>query len=49
MNDGYGLGSEGYGLGKSSEGIGYAKEGWDGKVIPTEPNALSDYLKGISL
>ena len=26
-----------------------AKEGWDGKIIPTEPNALSDYLKGISL
>jgi hypothetical protein len=26
-----------------------ARESWDGKVIPTEPNALSDYLKGISL
>ena len=24
-------------------------EGWDGKIIPTEPNALSDYLKGVSL
>ena len=24
-------------------------EGWDGKIIPTEPNTLSDYLKGISL
>ena len=24
-------------------------EGLDGKVIPTQPNALSDYLKGISL
>ena len=24
-------------------------EGWDGKIIPTEPNALSDYLKSISL
>ena len=24
-------------------------KGWDGKIIPTEPNALSDYLKGISL
>ena len=24
-------------------------ESWDGKIIPTEPNALSDYLKGISL
>ena len=24
-------------------------EGLDGKIIPTEPNALSDYLKGISL
>ena len=24
-------------------------EGWDGKIIPTEPNALSAYLKGISL
>ena len=26
-----------------------AKEGWDLKNVPTEPNALSDYLKGISL
>lgn len=25
------------------------KEGLDGKLIPTEQNALSDYLKGISL
>ena len=33
---------EGYGLGKQLES-------WDGKIIPTEPNALSDYLKGISL
>ena len=33
---------EGYGLGKTLEG-------WDLKNIPTEPNALSDYLKGISL
>lgn len=33
---------EGYGLGKTLEG-------WDWKSIPTEPNALSDYLKGISL
>lgn len=24
-------------------------EGCNGKIIPTEPNALSDYLKGISL
>ena len=49
------LAKEGYGLGKTSEGwdgIGLgilAFEGWDGKIIPTEPNALSDYLKGISL
>ena len=45
---------EGYGLGKTSEGwdgIGLGKqlESWDGKIIPTQPNALSDYLKGISL
>ena len=33
---------EGYGLGK-------ILEGQDVKIIPTEPNALSDYLKGISL
>lgn len=26
-----------------------AKEGWDWRLIPTEPNKLSDYLKGISL
>ena len=24
-------------------------ESWNGKIIPTQPNALSDYLKGISL
>ena len=48
MNDGYGLGSEGYGLGRIAYS-GKTLEGWDGKVIPTEPNALSDYLKGISL
>lgn len=36
---------EGYGLGS----ILVSKEGWDLKNIPTEPNALSDYLKGISL
>ena len=24
-------------------------ESLDGKIIPTEPNALSDYLKGVSL
>lgn len=35
---------DGYGLGKIA-----AKEGWDWKLIPTEPNKLSDYLKGISL
>lgn len=35
---------DGYGLGKIA-----AKEGWDLKLIPTEPNKLSDYLKGISL
>ena len=37
------------------EGIGFAKpttlvrEYLDGKIIPTEPNALIDYLKGLSL
>ena len=37
------------------EYIGFAKpttlarESWGGKFIPTKPNALSDYLKGISL
>ena len=39
MKDGYGIGRIAYS----------GKEGWDGKLIPTEPNALSDYLKGISL
>lgn len=34
---------------KDGYGIGKSFEGWDGKIIPTEPNALSDYLKGISL
>lgn len=48
MKDGYGIGKIAW-SGKSSEGIGYAKEGWDLKLIPTEPNKLSDYLKGISL
>ena len=24
-------------------------ESWNGKIIPTHQNALSDYLKGISL
>ena len=24
-------------------------EGLDGEIIPTEPNALSDYVKGVSL
>ena len=37
---------EGYGIGKPTT---LARESWYGKVIPTEPNALSDYLKGISL
>ena len=42
MNDSYGLCIEGYGLGKTLEGC-------DWNNIPTQPNALSDYLKGISL
>ena len=43
MNGCYGIGrQEGIGLGKTLEG-------WNGKIIPTQPSALSDYLKGISL
>ena len=37
MNDGYGI----------AKPTILARESWDGKVIPTEPNALSDYLKGV--
>lgn len=47
MKDGYGIGS--ILVAKECYGLGKTLEGWDGKVIPTEPNALSDYLKGISL
>ena len=48
--DGIGLGKQdGYGFGKEGCNPKTLKECWNGKVIPTEPNALSDYLKGISL
>ena len=36
-------------LAKEGCDIKTINEGLDGKVIPTQPNALSDYLKGISL
>lgn len=50
MNDVYGLGKQdGIGLGSEGYGLGKTLEGWNLKNIPTEPNALSDYLKGISL
>ena len=48
--EGYGLGKqEGIGLGSEGYGIGKTLEGCNLKNIPTEPNTLSDYLKGISL
>lgn len=50
MNDGYGLGKQdGIGLGSEGYGLGKTLEWWDLKNIPTQPNALSDYLKGVSL
>ena len=56
MNDVYGIGKQdGIGLGKpttlAKEGcdLKTLNESWDGKIIPTEPNALSDYLKCVSL
>ena len=39
---------EGYGLGRIAYS-GKTLEGQDVKIIPTEPNALSYYFKGISL
>ena len=36
-------------LAKEGCDIKTLNESWDGKIIPTEPNALSDYLKCVSL
>ena len=36
-------------LAKEGCDIKTLNESWNGKIIPTQPNALSDYLKGISL
>ena len=48
MNEGICLGKQTT-LAKEVCDLKTLNESWDGKIIPTEPNALSDYLKGISL
>ena len=48
MKDGYDI-SKPTTLAKEGCDLKTINESWDGKIIPTEPNALSDYLKGISL
>ena len=48
MKDGYVI-SKPTTLAKEGCNIKTLNESWNGKIIPTQPNALSDYLKGISL
>ena len=48
MNDGYDVGKPTT-LAKEGCDLKTLNESCGGKIIPTEPNALSDYLKGISL